>query len=75
MSASRFSLQVIPLLPFSLDSENHLTEPYGQNHATQSHRAPQWADVDTSALIHEEIAPDGKTSAFKAEANARVSCA
>ena len=74
LSASRFSLQVLPLLPFSLDDESPSTEPYGQSHAILSHRAPQDADANTIASLHEEIAPDGKTSAIKAEANAQVSC-
>ena len=73
MSTSKLSLQVLPLVPLSLNSESHSTERYGESDSIEPHRVPEGADVNNSASLDEEIAPDGKTRAFRAETNAHVS--
>ena len=72
LSVSRFLLQVLPLLPVSLDGENNSTEPYGENHVIKAHRALHDADINKSVSLGEEIDRDGKTSVFKANTNAQL---
>ena len=40
LSASKLSQQVLPLVVQSWDDGSQSTEPYGDSHATEAHRAP-----------------------------------